>query len=246
MDSLSKKSGLFLQLGLVLALFIVHVILQHKSNPRTITALVSDPIETAQEPNTVVFRLETPKPKTPKVTDVVHEPIAPKNITTDFKQVANETKEPTPPVTITSNDDPPANVPLALLPEDPIDDVLEPETVIFEILENAPVFPGCKEKLSKAKMKKCFADKVQKHIQRKFDTELASSLGLAPGNTRIHCVFKINANGEVVDINARASHPKLADEAKRVMQSLPKMTPGMQQLRPVVVPYTVPITLKVE
>jgi len=61
---------------------------------------------------------------------------------------------------------------------------------------------------------------------------------------RISVIFKIDKNGNVIDIRARAPHPRLVKEAIRVLNMLPKMKPGIQRGKPVVVPYSLPINFQ--
>ena len=82
-------------------------------------------------------------------------------------------------------------------------------------------------------------------VQLKFNTELANDLGLE-GRQRISVQFKIDKNGKVANVRARAPHPRLEQEAIRVIQSLPKMIPGKQRGKPVGVLYSLPILFKVE
>ena len=92
----------------------------------------------------------------------------------------------------------------------------------------------------------CFSKQISKYINRKFNAGLAEELGLAPGVQRIFTLFKIDKNGNIVDIQARAPHKKLKEEAIRVIKLLPKMEPGKQQGTPVKVRYSMPIIFKVE
>ena len=116
--------------------------------------------------------------------------------------------------------------------------------VPFSVIENVPVFPGC-EKGSNAKKKQCMSQKISKFVNKKFDTDLASELGLS-GRQRINVIFKISKTGEITDVRARAKHPGLVKEAKRVINALPKMIPGKQRGKAVTVPYTLPIIFQVE
>ena len=73
-----------------------------------------------------------------------------------------------------------------------------------------------------------------------------TQLGLDSGIKRINVGFKIDKTGNIVNIQARAPHPKLEAEAKRVIGKLPKMKAGRQRGKAVNVPYGLPITFKVE
>ena len=55
--------------------------------------------------------------------------------------------------------------------------------------------------------------------------------------------FKIDKNGNISNARARGPHKRLEKEAIRVVNLLPKMTPGKQRGRAVSVSYTLPITL---
>ncbi|MBC8753085.1 energy transducer TonB [Kordia sp. YSTF-M3] len=119
------------------------------------------------------------------------------------------------------------------------------EDVPFSVIEDAPIFPGCEKYASKKERKKCMSEQVQKHVNKKFNTELASDLDLE-GVQKIFVVFKIDRQGNITDVRSRAPHPRLAKEAEKVIRSLPKMKPGKQRGKPVGVNYTLPIVFKVQ
>ena len=108
----------------------------------------------------------------------------------------------------------------------------------FHIVEQAPVFPGCRGR-AKA-LKKCFIKKMRSHVGSKFDAGLFESLELSPGPKRMLMMFNIDENGVVSDINIKAPHPKLAEEGKRVLKLLPKFMPAKSRGKPVGVSYTLP------
>ena len=89
------------------------------------------------------------------------------------------------------------------------------------------------------------SSKISEFINKKFDTNLASDLGLE-GRQRIAVQFKIDKSGRVVDVRARAPHPRLEREAMDVVQSLPNMTPGKQRGKPVGVLYSLPIVFDIQ
>ncbi|CAH8281392.1 protein TonB [Mariniflexile fucanivorans] len=116
--------------------------------------------------------------------------------------------------------------------------------VPFAVIENVPVFPGCEGGDNNAK-RNCMAQKISDFVNKKFNTELASELGLS-GRQRINVIFKIDKNGDVTGIRARAPHPGLEKEAARVIGMLPKMQPGKQRGKAVTVPYSLPIVFQVQ
>jgi len=114
------------------------------------------------------------------------------------------------------------------------------------IIENIPVYKGCGHLKNNRALKQCMSDKIQRHIANNFNLEIAYKAGIPKGRTRISGVFKIDKSGEIIDVDARASHPDLELEAKRVLSLIPKMKPGYQRGKPVIVPYSVPINLFIE
>ncbi|AUC83360.1 hypothetical protein [Lacinutrix sp. Bg11-31] len=120
------------------------------------------------------------------------------------------------------------------------------DEVSFAIIENVPIYPGCDEKLSRSKLRRCMSSKISAHIGSEFNLGLATKLNLPTGYVRIHATFKIDKNGKAIEIQARASHPELKKEAERVLALLPKMIkPGIHKGQPVVVSYSLPIKLAV-
>ncbi len=116
--------------------------------------------------------------------------------------------------------------------------------VAYNVIDQPPVFKGC-ENDDKTQQKKCTSEKIQKHVLENFNANLASKLGLV-GRQRISAMFKINNRGEIVDIKARAQHPTLEEETKRVISSIPQMVPGKHNNKEVVVPYSLPIIFQID
>ncbi|MDD7886823.1 energy transducer TonB [Flavivirga sp. 57AJ16] len=116
--------------------------------------------------------------------------------------------------------------------------------VPFAVVEQVPVFPGC-EDLSREEQKDCISKSIAKHVNRNFNTELATQLGLI-GRQRINVIFKIDTDGNIGEVRSRAPHPKLEEEAIRVIKTLPRMIPGKQKGKTVVVPYSLPIIFQVQ
>jgi protein TonB len=126
-----------------------------------------------------------------------------------------------------------------------IEEVEEVEEVPFSLVEDVPVFPGCENKKNNEARKKCMSEKITKIVVRRFNTDLAGDLGLS-GRQRISVIFKVDKTGNITDVMARAPHPRLAKEAKRVVGLIPKMKPGKQRGNPVVVQYSLPIIFTVQ
>ena len=118
---------------------------------------------------------------------------------------------------------------------------VETERVSFMSIDKAPTFPGCE-----TGDKKCFSTSVQKHFIKNFDSDLPKTLGLSAGKKRVFIGFKIDIEGNVVDVRAKAPHINIKEEVIRVMNSLPKMTPGENKGEKVAVNYNIPFVILVE
>ncbi|MEE9408969.1 MAG: M56 family metallopeptidase [Polaribacter sp.] len=115
------------------------------------------------------------------------------------------------------------------------------EAVSFMTIDKVPTFPGCE-----SGDKVCFSKMVQKHFSREFDSRMVNTLGLEAGKKRVFIGFMIDKEGDVVDIKARAPHPKIKAEVIKVMSSLPRMVPGENNGEVVSVKYSIPFTLNVD
>lgn len=133
---------------------------------------------------------------------------------------------------VTSND-------ADILKDSTYDDVLNDLDIPFGVLEQVPTFPGCSG--SKDEIKACTAQKIKAHATKEFDAKLPEQLGLT-GVKRVLAVFKIDVEGNVVNVRARGAHPQLEKEAIRVIKTLPKMIPGEVDGKKVGVLYELPFT----
>jgi len=230
--NLENYSKLFMQLGLVLALLVVYLAIEKKTYDRVIDDLGPVVLNMEDEEQTVeIEQVKPPEPKTPP-------PPTPDKIEVveDEKEVEETVIE------STETDEDEAVEVEEIIEVEEEEEVLE--DVPFAIIEDVPIFPGCKG--NKAKLRACLQEKITKHVNRKFNSDLASDLGLTPGIKRIFVMFKIDKNGNITNVMARAPHKRLQAEAIRVIKLLPKMTPGKQRGRPVGVKYSLPIAFKVE
>lgn len=231
-SNLENFSKLFMQIGLVLALFITYVAIEKKTYDRQFGEM-ADVVMNAdlEEEVPITERIEPEIPKTPP-------PPTPEKI-----EVVEDEKEVEETVLETTETDETEAVEV-----EEIEEVEEAEEVIedvpFTIIEDVPVFPGCKG--NKKQLKTCFNKKMQKHFAKKFNSDLPNELGLSPGKKKIIMVFKIDRTGNIVDIRAKAPHPRLQKEAMRIIKLLPKMTPGRQRGKAVGVKYTLPMRIDVE
>ncbi|MFK8060474.1 MAG: energy transducer TonB [Polaribacter sp.] len=231
-SNLENYSKLFMQIGLVLALFVTYAAIEKKTYDRSIGDLGMVNMNAEMEEDIpITERIEPVQPKTPP-------PPAPEviEVVEDEKEVEETVIE------STETDETEAVEVEEIVEIAEVEEVIE--DVSFMIIEDVPVFPGCKG--NKNQLKACFSKMVQKHFSRKFDTDLPNQLGLDAGKKRVYIGFKIDKQGNIVDVNARAPHPKIRSEVISVMKKLPKMKPGKQRGKPVGVKYSIPFTLIVE
>lgn len=116
--------------------------------------------------------------------------------------------------------------------------------ISFKTLDQSPIFPGCDENATSEELKKCFSKSISTHVAKNFNTKLANDLNLT-GRQKILVAFKIDKSGEITDVKVRAPHTELGEEAKRVINALPKLQSGMHDGKAVTVPYSLPIVFQV-
>jgi len=230
---LSPYRKLFFQLGLVLTLLLIYVALEWKTVDRNISDFDQASIQTEEFIEIpITQRLLKVKPPPP--------PPAPERI----EIVTNEEDIIETVLESTETDETEF---VEVMEYEDIEEIIEEEElekdIPFAIIEEAPVYPGCKG--NKEELKKCLQEQINKHVLKNFHTELAQELGLTVGKKKVYVQFKIDKTGEIVNIRARGPHARLEKEAIRVVTLLPKMKPGRQRTKPVGVSYTLPITLQV-
>lgn len=113
--------------------------------------------------------------------------------------------------------------------------------VPFAIIDEVPHFEHCTG--TEAEIKKCTQDKITQFVNKNFNTGIAKDMA---GRHKISVQFKIDQNGNAVDIKSRAKSPELQEEAARVINMLPQMIPGKQNGQPVNVVYALPIIFQVQ
>ncbi|NMH87562.1 energy transducer TonB [Flavivirga algicola] len=234
--NLQKNTTLYFQIGLIVALLAAFGLLE-------MTFQTTIPTYGGNPPLDEPYSIDIPriKPEPPSIKEPVKQ--KQKKPSEKYVEVPDDTPEnpiiddtPKDPVV---NNNPPVDA-------DDIVIVDKPEDVFIpvDLVQIVPVYPGCEKKKSNEGKRKCMSEKINKLIQRKFDTDLGSEYGLS-GRQVIHTVFKIDKAGKVTDIRIRAPHPVLEKEAERVINIIPEMTPAKQQDKNVGVMYTLPIVFEV-
>ncbi len=117
-----------------------------------------------------------------------------------------------------------------------------PDQIPFVLIENAPVFPGCENEKTEKEKRECFQEMMQNHIRKNFRyPELAQEMGI---EGRVNVIFVIQKDGSIGNVQMRGPDKSLEAEAARIISKLPKMAPGKQRGTAVKVPYSIPITFK--
>lgn len=230
-ENLENYSKLFIQLGLVLALSITYVLIQNKNFKTTNTSLFQANVVTAFAPETIInYEIEKPIEK-----------LVPKKVLSNtlVKTDNNSTEDEVFPPIIDTEDP----VEISKIKHVKIDKPESDDQHILINIDEAPLFPGCKG--TSEEIKDCFIKKVNLFVSKNFNSEIAQEIGLSAGVQRINTLFKIDKNGNIVDVHARAPHKKLQVEAIRVLESLPKMKPGKKGGKEVTVKYSMPIVFKI-
>ncbi|SDH07291.1 energy transducer TonB [Psychroflexus sediminis] len=230
--NLNRKKTLFFQMGLIVTLVCILILVEWKTEART-----------TPDQETMIYLLlddeEMPVVKIPeeKLNPIPESKPDTEDFSSDEDEPEVQEKLPEPEDQVSTP---------VFLDLDEIDKIKdEPiKEMPFEFIEDVPIFPGCEQYQDNERRKSCMSEQLERFINKEFDTGLASDLGLS-GVNRIYTSFKIKANGEAEFINARAPHPKLIEESRRVIEKLPRMKPGRQRGNPIDVIFALPITFKV-
>ncbi|MDU8886638.1 energy transducer TonB [Yeosuana sp. MJ-SS3] len=229
--NVGRNSSLYFAIGLALMLFLTNYAINYKTYDKSnidIGQLNLD--EELEEEIPITEQIQTPPPPPPP-------PAAPEVI--EIVEDEAEVEE-----TVIESTESDQEEEIVEVEDVEVEEVEEDIEVPFAVIENVPIYPGCESGNNDAK-KKCMSEKIAQFVNRKFNTDLASDLGLS-GRQRINVIFKIDKNGDIVGVRARAPHPKLEAEAARVINLLPKMKPGKQRGKAVTVPYSLPILFQVQ
>lgn len=230
---LNRDSGLFFVIGLTLVLFLTWRALEYKTYPKN--DLIVEHLNVLDDLNEdvpITEAIKTPPPPAPPAAPEVIEIV---EDTEEIEETIIESTE--------INQDTEVDVSMQV-DEVEVEEVEEDISVPFAVIENVPIFPGCENLKSNNARKKCFQDKMQEHIGKHFRyPQSALELDI---QGRVHIQFLIDTKGHITRIRTRGPDTSLEKEATRIIAALPKMTPGMQRGRPVKVPFSIPITFRLQ
>jgi len=227
----SRNGSVYFAVGLALMLFVTYSTINYKTYDKSnidIGMVNMDELDDEEIPITEQIQTPPPPPPPPAAPEVIE-------IVEDEEEIEE---------TVIESTETDEEEEIVEIEEVEVEEVEEDIEVPFAVIENVPIFPGCESGNNDAK-RKCMSDKITKFVQKKFNTDLAGDLGLT-GRQRISVMFKIDKSGNVVGVRSRAPHPRLEKEAARVINLLPKMKPGKQRGKSVIVPYSLPIIFQVQ
>ena len=224
---LTKNSSLYFVIGLFAVMLFTYVAFEWKTydevNDYDISMNVDDLLD---EEVPMTEQIKTPPPPPP--------PAAPEII--EVVEDEEEVEETVIESTETSQEEEIVEVDDVI-----VDEIEEDVDVPFAVIEDVPVFPGCENESDK---RACFNTMIQKHIGKNFRyPEIAQEMGV---QGRVSVMFVIQKDGSIGNVRMRGPDKNLEAEAARIINKLPKMTPGKQRGRAVRVPFSIPINFKLQ
>ena len=113
------------------------------------------------------------------------------------------------------------------------------------LFKSAPIFPGCEEFYNSEKEKrKCFQEKLQQHIADNFQYPKVALRKKIQGIVSV--TFMIDIDGSIKEIRTKGPHPLLEKEAARIVSLLPGIVPARNGDEFVKVPFSIPITFRLD
>ena len=224
---LNKNRNLYFVMGLTLVLGVTWGAIEYKTYEKVFDLAALDMLEDDDEDIPITEQLKTPPPPPPP-------PPAPEVI--EVVEDEEEVEETVIESTETDQDE-------IIIEEIEVEEEFDDIDVPFAVIEDVPIFPGC-ESVAKSERRACFQEQMNKHIRRNFRyPEIAQEMGI---QGRVYVNFIIAKDGSITNIRMRGPDKNLENEAQRIISRLPQMTPGKQRGRAVRVPFSIPITFRLQ
>ena len=224
---LNKNRNLYFVIGLTFVTFITWQAIESKTYEKTFDYEALNVEDDDDEDIPITEQIKTPPPPPPP-------PPAPEVI--EVVEDEEEVEETVIESTETDQDE-------IIIEEIEVVDEFEDIDVPFAVIEDVPVFPGC-ESVAKSQRRACFQEQMNKHIRKNFRyPDIAQEMGI---QGRVYVNFIIAKDGSITNIRMRGPDKNLENEAARIIGRLPKMTPGKQRGRAVRVPFSIPITFRLQ
>ncbi|MDY6371496.1 MAG: energy transducer TonB [Bacteroidales bacterium] len=218
---LEKRRGLYLEIGLVVALVAALVAFNVKSYDREVKDVVDR--DAVLEEEEIIIQTDVqeppppPPPEQPEVTTVLEVVADDKEITNEL-QVSAEVTDETQNIQIT---------PVVVEEEEEV-----AEETIFTVVENDPEFPGGMDALYK------YLAQNIKYPQLARDNNITG---------RVYVTFVVEKDGSIANPKVlRDIGGGCGQEAIRVVKSMPKWTPGKQRGKAVRVQFNLPVNFSLK
>ena len=224
---LNINRNLYFVIGLTIVTFITWQAIESKTYDKTFDYEALNVEDDDDEDIPITEQIKTPPPPPPP-------PPAPEVI--EVVEDEEEVEETVIESTETDQDE-------IIIEDIEVEDEFEDIDVPFAVIEDVPIFPGC-ESVAKSQRRACFQEQMNKHIRRNFRyPEIAQEMGI---QGRVYVNFIISKDGSITNIRMRGPDKNLENEAARIIGRRPKMTPGKQRGRAVRVPFSIPITFRLQ
>tara|TARA_B100000989_G_scaffold90711_1_gene65624 strand:+ start:4786 stop:5490 length:705 start_codon:yes stop_codon:yes gene_type:complete len=224
---LNKNRNLYFVIGLTFVTFITWQAIESKTYEKTFDYEALNVEDDDDEDIPITEQIKTPPPPPPP-------PPAPEVI--EVVEDEEEVEETVIESTETDQDE-------IIIEEIEVEEEFEDIDVPFAVIEDVPIFPGC-ESVSKSQRRACFQEQMNKHIRKNFRyPDIAQEMGI---QGRVYVNFIISKDGSITNIRMRGPDKNLENEAARIIGRLPQMTPGKQRGRAVRVPFSIPITFRLQ
>lgn len=226
---LRKKYKKYVLISLALGLFLLGAVIAYPL-VKSLIAKENFGKKTQVEVSVDLKKMENtppPPPPPPPAEKIVEQVkfVAPK-VTTDTTQVTKDFGKQA--VLVETGGPPPTIEPVKVEPV--IEVKKEVEEAPFTIVEEMPQFPD---------------GDVASYLGKNIKYPVVAQENGIQG--RVICQFVINKDGSIVDVQVvRGVDPSLDKEAVRVIQNMPRWTPGKQRNQPVRVKYTLPVNFKLQ
>lgn len=218
--SLEDKKSIYMLMGFVVVLSLLYIALEWTKQEVTIYEAVAGEVVAEEEIEIIQTAQVQPPPPPPQVPEVIEI----LNVVEDDVEVAE--------IEIDTEDDKDKEVVIQAPVQSTGIGVEEDADVVFQVVESMPSFPG-----GDAALFKYLNDNIKYPV-------IAQESGI---QGRVICQFVVNRDGTIVDIEVVRSVDKSLDaEAVRVIERMPRWTPGKQRGKTVRVKYTLPVNFRLQ
>lgn len=223
---LERRKGLFLEIGLVISLFIMWGAFEWKTYDKSDLDLGKVSLRLDDEEVIITERpLDQPPPPPP--------PAAPPEqiILADDEEEIEEM--------VVQSAETSSNEVITVQEVVAVQEEVE-EVVPFAVIEVKPVYPGCERfKDKQDRLEKCISQKLNEFLQREVVyPQIALEMGISG---KVILKLTIGTDGKTRAEVARGVDKNLDNEALRAVSKLKNWTPGMQRNKPVEVSYFLPV-----